>query len=242
MKDSLRLYYDTALQKFSFIPNSNSENVFDACERGLHANLEDNFEQDSFRITMRTISTKAPKRRYVYVDIYINGVLLLPLSLSCRKAYIYYHFGKHEIIFQQWGAGQTKQRTAHTIMQKDENINWSILLSQICRICNNYEVWIVQETEQLTVLLENNKKNKYWDIATFIELVRIYEGLVPGIIPVIHTFVDKYCLNAMKNLIDSTAKHKMKIKDMQHKTKCGDIIWNYIKDYLLVQVPKETGS
>ena len=239
MNDSMKLYYDSESHEFSLTSSNKNEVVCDANQREIDVEIKDDDKGFIFRIRTRTTSKKAPKREYVYVDIYINDVLLLPLSLSCRKAYIHYHFGEYEIIFQQWGAGQTKNRSAHTIMQKDENINWYILLSQICDICNNYESWIVQEIERLIVLLETNNRNKFWDISTFIELTRRYEGIVPSIIPVIHNFVDKYCLDSMKKIVDFIADHKMQVTDIQHKKKCGDIIWNYIKDYILVQVPKE---
>lgn len=239
MNDSMKLYYGNESHEFSLVPSNKNEVVYDANQGGKDIKIKDG-DNHVFRVRIRTTSTKAPKREYVYVDIYINNVLLLPLSLSCRKADTRYPFREFDIIFQQWGAGQTKNRSAHTIMQKDEEISWDVLLSQICEICNNYESWIIHEVNQLIVLLETNNENKFWDISTFIELTRRYEDIVPSIIPVIHKFVDKYCFEAMKKIVDFTAEHKMQNKDIQHKIKCGDIIWNYIKDYILVQVPKET--
>lgn len=232
MNDSMKLYYGNESHEFSLVPSNKNEVVYDANQGGKDIKIKDG-DNHVFRVRIRTTSTKAPKREYVYVDIYINDVLLLPLSMSCRKADIRYHFGEHEVVFQQWGAGQTKNRSAHTIMQKDRDVKWDALLSKICYICNNYERWIVQEMEQLIVLLETNHKNKFWDISRFIEMARCYEVLAPSVIPVIHNFVDKYSFSAMKNIIDFISDHEIQITDMQDKIKCGDIIWNYIKDYTL---------
>lgn len=232
MDDNMKLYFDMDSHVFSLMPINSNKVVFDTNQGEIDVKLVGH-RGDVFRIRIRRIGTKAPKKEYVYADIIINDVPLLPLSLACRKAYIHYHFGEHEITFQQWGAGQTKNRSAHTIMQKDRDVKWHALLSKICYICNNYERWIVQEMEQLIVLLETNHKNKFWDISRFIEMARCYEVLAPSVIPVIHNFVDKYSFSAMKNIIDFISDHEMQITDMQDKIKCGDIIWNYIKDYTL---------
>lgn len=239
MKDNLKLYYDATLHAFSTSQSNTNHVVFEANQKEDPANVKGNIECDYFRIRMHTTCTIAPQKEYLYVDIYINDILLIPLSLSCRKADINYHFKEHEITFQQWGAGNNANQQAHTIMLRDKELDWSILLSKICQICNNYESWITQEIKQLIVSLETHSRTKFWDIATFIELARRYDVIVPEIIPVYRDFVDKYCYQAINELASYIERQHLENKhwesiDRNNKAIYGDILWKYIKDYILL--------
>ena len=89
-------------------------------------------------------------------------------------------------------------------------------------------IGIKQETKQLIASLETHNRTKFWNIATFIELARRYDVIVPEIIPIYRKFVDEYCFVAMSELIKHIESNRLNGK---RKAVYGDIIWNYIKDY-----------
>ena len=169
--------------------------------------------------------------QWLWVDISILGNLLLPISMSCRKADTRYHFSEHEIAFQQYGSGHNRGKSPHTYMQTSKDcIDWDKAFNKIVNICNNYSDWITQETKQLITSLETYNRTKFWDIATFIELARRYDVIVPEIIPIYRRFVDDYCFIAMSELIKHIESNKSNGK---RRAMCGDIIWNYIKDFCI---------
>ena len=102
--------------------------------------------------------------------------------------------------------------------------------NKIVNICNHYRDWLTQETKQLIASLETHKRTKFWDIATFIELARRYDVIVPEIIPVYRRFVDEYCFAAMSELIKHIETNRLNGK---RKAMYGDVIWSYIKDYCI---------
>lgn len=229
----MKLYYNEELQKFSLTSAENYVEVFETHHKEKVENGKNEIKYGCFRIIIQTnFYPQSPEREYIYVDIFINEVLFLPLSLACRKADVHYHFSKHQIAFKQWGAGQNIGRDPHTIMQIRDKIDWSNILNGICEICNDYKEWILREILQLKNDLAIHKMTEYWDVSTFIELVRTYEHIIPESTSIFCDFIDDNCKRSMIKIIESIDSNDSN-PNKEFKKKSGDIIWNYIKDYHL---------
>ena len=120
-----------------------------------------------------------------------------------------------------------------TILQRGGDINWENLLCEICKICNDYKGWIIKETKLLISSLSEHKKTNLRDIATLLELTRVYESIVPEIIPIYREYVDLHCIKVMKDVIDYIEKGNLDNLNKKAKKEQGDIIWTYIKDFKL---------
>lgn len=230
----MKLYFDSATNTFSSTQKDSFDEVFESFDCKRHEKKPVEKTLGIFTIKMRRDNWDFAHEGFVqwlWVDISVHGNLLLPISMSCRKAETQYYFSEHEIAFQQYGPGHNSGKPSHTYMQTSKDcIDWNEALNTIVKICNNYNDWIIHETERLLSSLVIHKKNTFKDIATLLSMVRRYEGIVPNIIPVYRKFVDENCFVAMSELI----KH-IENKGLNGKRKAmyGDIIWNYIKDYCI---------
>lgn len=234
----MNLYYDNATNKFTVKETATCEKVFETYKReeriGYSNGSNPSIKKGNIEIMIRTnFYPKSPKYEYIGARIIVNGVLLLPLSMACRKAYTQYRFNKHEIAFIQYGAGNNAGKEPMTVFESGDDINWGKVLIEICNICNDYKGWIIKETKLLLSSLSMHSKTNFWNISTLLKLVRIYESIVPEIIPIYREFVDLYCLNAMKDVIDYIAKGNLDDLNKKTKKEHGDVIWTYIKDFYL---------
>lgn len=119
------LYFNEDTKVFSKNPDESSAKIFETWQRDERLFRKEEFEYGPFRINIcANFNPSYHKSEYIYVDIYVNGVLLLPLSIACRKADVLYHFGEREITFQQWGSGNNAGKSPHTLMQTMDDINW----------------------------------------------------------------------------------------------------------------------
>ncbi len=232
----MKLYFNYKTNTFSTTPEEFYNEVFKPFECKGH-------EKELIEISLGIFKVKICREnrhfaregaiQWLWIDIYVHDVILLPLSMSCRKAAVHYHFSEHEIAFVQYGIGHNKGKSPHTFMQAKDNIDWDEALNSIVNICNNYEEWIVNESKGLLSSLIAHEKNKFEDIATLIDLTRRYELIAPNIIPVYREFVDKYCFQAMTKLLNHIKGNQFNDINRKHTTTYGDIIWKYIKDYYL---------
>lgn len=234
----MNLYYDNAKQSFTLHKTKTCETVFETYEReeriGWSKGVNPPIKKGNVEIIIGTnFYPSSPKREYIGVRITVNGVLLLPLSMTCRKASKNYHFSKRQIAFLQYGPGNNDGREPMTIMKRGDEISWESVLYEICEICNNYQRWIIKETQLLIATLSEHTKARFWNISTLLELVRTYESIVPDIIPVYREYVDSYCFEAMTNILDCIKQQQKDNLNKSAKRKQGDIIWEYIKDYYL---------
>lgn len=230
----MTLYFDGITNTFSTTPKESYIEVFESFDCKKHEKKTTEKTLGMFTVSMRRDNWLFAHEGFVqwlWVDISVLGNLLLPISMSCRKADTRYHFSEHEIAFQQYGPGHNRGKSPHTYMQTSKDyIDWDKAFNNIVNICNNYSEWITQETKQLIASLETYNRTKFWDIATFIELARRYDVIVPEIIPVYRSFVDEYCFVSMSELIKHIESNRLNRK---RKAIYGDIIWNYIKDYCI---------
>ncbi len=232
MNESAILYYDKNNGLFSLTPSDNTIEAFKAHTKEGWKDGVDEIKLGDFKIVFHTnFYPKAPKREYIYVDIYVKEILLLPLSIACRKAAVLYHFSERQIAFVQ--CGTFKNTTPHTFVQREDSISWLKTFERICEICNNYRHWMLQETNLLISNLEAHSRTKFWDVAYFIDITRRYEIIIPEIVPAIIKFVDKLCFESMEALIDNLKGRNIVDSDKRLKAFCGDMIWRYIRDYKL---------
>ena len=232
----MKLYFNYKTNTFSITPKESYVEVFEPFDCKKH-------KKRPFEKTLGIFTIKIHRDnwsfnnegnvQWLWIDISVQGVLLLPISISCRKADSHYHFSEHEITFIQYGAGHNAGKSPHTYMQARDHIDWDEALNSIVNICDNYEDWIANETKDLLSSLISYEKNKFWDIATLLDLVQRYDFIAPNIIPVYREFVDKYCFQTMTELLKYIESKQMEEINRNHKRACGDIIWKYIKDYHL---------
>ena len=237
-QQTMNLYYDNAKKEFTVRETATSEIVFETYEKdnriGWSKGSNPVIKKGNIEVIIQTnFYPKSPKREYIYANILVNGILLLPLSMACRKAVVQYHFSKHSIAFLQYGAGNNEKMVPKTIFKRGDDINWEDLLCEICKICNDYKGWIIKETKSLISSLSEHKKTDLRDIATLLELIRVYESIVPEIIPIYRKYVDLHCIKTMKGLLDYIEKGNLDNLNKKAKKEQGDTIWTYIKDFKL---------
>lgn len=232
----MKLYFNHKTNTFSTTPKESYVEVFEPFECKRHEKEPVEISLGIFKVIICRDNwhfTNEGPVQWLWIDIYVQGVLLLPISNSCRKTAVHYHFSESQIAFLQYGHGHNKGKSPHTYMQARDHIDWDEALNSIVYICNNYEDWIVHETKELQTSLIAHEKNNFLDIATLIDLARRYECIAPSIIPVYREFVDKYCFQAMNELLKYVENNQLDDINKNRKTICGDTIWNYIKDYHL---------
>ena len=77
------LYYDKQAQKFSMKKTESNEAVFETSNTIGWTNGHDQFSCDIFRFQIHTnFYPQAPHQEYILIDIFINDILLLPISLA----------------------------------------------------------------------------------------------------------------------------------------------------------------
>ena len=232
------LYYNTIDERFTLRKTDACEPVFETYEKkeriGWSNGVNPPIKKGNVEILIGTnFYPSSSKRECIRVKITVNGVLLLPLSMACRKACKNYHFSKHQIAFLQYGPGNNAGKEPVTIMKRGKGINWESVLYEICEVCNNYQQWIIKETKLLIATLSEHTRANFWNISTLLELVRTYESIVPDIIPIYRQYVDQHCFEAIKNLLEFIEIKQMDKLNKRCKRKDGDVIWTYIKDFYL---------
>ena len=241
MKDNVnsnsKLYYNESMNIFSTAYNESYGLLFEPFDCKRHERKPVKIKIGIYTLEIGRDNWEFAREgpiQWLWIDIYVQDVLLLPISKSCRKADKLYHFSEHEIAFLQYGAGHNGGKHPHTYMQARKNVDWKEALDTLVDICNNYNDWILQETEKLIYLLRTYKKDYFVDIATLLYMIRKYDKIVPDIIPVYRKFVDKYCFQAMSDLVKRIENAQSNDVIKKNNANYGDIIWTYIKDYYLL--------
>lgn len=230
------LCYNPNTQLFSLSDNGENEIIFEAYTKeerlGKIKGVNPPIEIGHFKIDIKTnFYPKAKEHEFIVINVFVDGVKLLPLSMAIRKAYVNYYIGKHNISFQQFGSGKNNGKEPATIVLLKDKADWNTALQTLCDICNNYAEWIETEMRHLISSMISHKKTGLCEVSEFIELVRVYDKIVPSIIPVYRQFIDSRCVEAMKDLLDYIASHKMREIDCNEKIRHGNALWQYIKDY-----------
>ena len=242
MEEIVKLYYDSNEEKFSLVPTETNKVVFESHNRiGWKFGKTPPIKCGIYEIQiMSNIYPKFPHREYLCVDVFVNGILLLPISKACRLRSTQYALGQHEIAFTQFGSGNNADKSPHTIVQLNP-LDWLDLLVETRNICNNYQEWLLNEVRELIKCVERNQLNNDVYITELISIVRTYDEIVPDIILVYRQFIDKHCIDSfaklslwLSNVLPGLTDEQKK-RSFRFRLKEGDVIWKYIKDYKLVR-------
>lgn len=240
MEETIKLYYDSREEKFSLMPTDTNKVVFESHNRiGWVAGRTLPIKCGLFEIQISSnIYPMFPHREYLCVDVYVKGVLLLPISKACRLRCSQYALGQHEIAFTQFGSGNNADKSPHTVVQLNP-LDWLKLLVDTRNICNNYQEWLLKEAKDLINSVDRNRLNNEVYITELISIVRNYDELVPEIIPVYRQFIDKRCIDCftkmaywLSDVLPNLTEDEKK-KQKRFRLKEGDVLWKYIKDYRL---------
>lgn len=237
------LYFDTYTQKFCVESNSNaklicSDIVENTRKAGKNApsiicgDGKIELQIDAY------FDSNNEQRSYIRAKVFIDGVLMLPISRyfnSQRRNPV--NNPIHNInYYTHW-----YHPGPYTIVQHPlccDNNGDNDVFPAICEICNNATTWIQDETQRLATsyfLYSKHNKNHLenpFRLAGSITLARLYEKVID-----IHDFCgfafDDDCLNVMHYLFDTILQEQNKSKASQHRIELYDVIWNYVKDYIV---------
>ena len=235
-----RLYYDSVLKNFSTAPTDNSIEVFKTHHREGLANGHDEIMCDLFKVVIQTnFYPKSPQRQYIIADIYINDVLLLPLSFAYRPNVKWWMYDLRENIYfteykRHCGKVDIYPKGPSTFVLLKDEINWAKLLSEICDICNHYKEWLSNEVELLVNSAMTLPQINWRTCSMLISMIRAYDKIAPDIIPLYHPVMDDMVLDAMTEFWENTKRRKVSNIEIKHLIEEGDLIWQYIKDYKLI--------
>ena len=124
----MKLYFDYITNTFSTTQKESFIEVFESFDGKRHEKKTIEKTLGVFTVKMRRDNWLFAREGFVqwlWIDISIQGNLLLPISMSCRKADTRYLFSEHEIAFQQYGSGHRRGQSPHTYMQTSKKcIDW----------------------------------------------------------------------------------------------------------------------
>ncbi|MBO4611754.1 MAG: hypothetical protein J5671_01130 [Bacteroidaceae bacterium] len=234
-----RLYYDTVSKVFSIDSTHNSVELFKAHYRENLKCGRNEFIQDQYRVIIQTnFYPKALQRQYIYVNIYINDILILPLSLAYRPNVRWWCYNLIEnIYFSEYkthsGNVSIYPKEPSTIVKQGDNINWEEILLIVCEICNNYKEWISNEVSSFVDKVEKLSHLDWRICSMAISMIRIYDELVPEIIPMYQPLLDCKVLDAMNAFWKYVKQDKASNTEMKQLMEKGEVIWHYIQNYKL---------
>ena len=210
------LFYDENSHQFSTKKTSTNECVFlsyDGSEKehigwGKKYN-ETTITKGNIKIIIQTnFWPERVKRELFYANIFINDILILPIS---------------HCIYKQGSVSVPN----HTVEMTHENFDWDVFLEKVCDISNHIETWLIHELE---LLLSNLPKDNSFltEQVTILKLIRKYDSLNDY-------YVEKYRLHfdCLLFNIDNVKPYMESIlsNGLQSSKDTFDTIWSYIKDY-----------
>ena len=242
MEKTVKLYYDSKAEKFSLVSNETNTVVFESHNRiGWAAGSNPAIKRGEFEIQIHSNINPDSFWEFTFVDLYVKGKLLLPISKSYNVRKTIAFLGVSEIAKAQFWPATNFRVSPHTIVQLGSP-DWYGLLSQLCDICNNYHKWMLNEMERLIEWLEQNELQACLNatrLTTVLSIVRTYDEIVPEAIVVYRRLLDNYCISNFcdlfqwfsENMPDILENHKQ--ESIRNKVQEGNALWGYLKDYLL---------
>lgn len=240
------LYYDKQAQKFSMKKTESNEAVFETSNIIGWTNGHDQFSCDIFRFQIHTnFYPQAPHQEYILIDIFINDILLLPISLAYDNG----KFNKDRISLLQYGIDHyrlypNRIRSPHTIVLynhkkdwlPDYDDAWTDAFYEVCSICNNKD-WMFEQTQKLLEKLgEHRLEKKPHYLRILLELTNNWYKACPKVVKVLQPILDKFCYERMSLLINKVQNHNDPLNaniNISELVKSGDFYWNHIKSHAL---------
>lgn len=210
------LFYDENSHQFSTKKTSTNECVFlsyDGSETEHigwgKKNNETTIIKGNVKIIIRTnFWPERVKREFFYANIYINDILIRPISHCSYKQ------GNVSV-------------PNHTVEMTHENFDWDVFLKEVCNICNHIDAWLIHELESLLANLPND--NSYLaEQVKILKLLRNYDSLNDFYVEKYRPHFDFLLFN-----MDNVRPYLESIlsNGLQSSKDTFDTIWNYIKDY-----------
>ena len=214
----MNLYYDTKTQKFGTEKSESSECVFETYDKydtsriGWKKGINPPIKKGNLKLVIATnFWPENVSCEFFHANIYINDVLLLPLS----KCYS--------------GSGSASTTPKNTIAKNHDNFEWTSFLSEVCEICNHTDAWLNDELEKLLVKLSHESSNFEKQISV-LKTIRLFDGFNPYYEKKYRTHFDSLLFDA-NNVCPEL--EKVFNENNENSIDIFDTIWNYIKDYKL---------
>ena len=245
MNDSIKLYYDSNSQEFSITPSENCVIVYESHHKLGWFDEKEEITQGHFRIVIRTnFYPNAPEREYLSACIYVNELLLLPISLAWRKTNTYHTDIVKDIFIEEWGNNlgviscypQTPCTIVHLRKRmKNLELDWSDFLLSICNICNDYQKWITNEAIQLIKKMKDSKNIHWGRLSSVVSLLREYDDLVPNIKESYRPFLDNRVVGGLNRICDDLLilQNDKKTIQKEFSKQKANVLWKYANDYLM---------
>jgi hypothetical protein len=210
------LFYDENSHQFSTKKTSTNECVFlsyDGSEKEHigwgKKNNETTIIKGNVKIIIRTnFWPERVKREFFYANIYINDILIRPISHCSYKQ------GNVSV-------------PNYTVEMTHENFDWDVFLKEVCNICNHIDAWLIHELESLLANLPND--NSYLvEQVKILKLLRNYDSLNDFYVEKYRPHFDFLLFN-----MDNVRPYLESIlsNGLQSSKDTFDTIWSYIKDY-----------
>lgn len=210
------LFYDENSHQFSTQKTSTNECVFlsyDGSEKEHKGWKKDPNEttiaKGNIKIIIQTnFWPEKVKREFFYANIYINDILIRPISHCSYKQ------GNVSV-------------PNHTVEMTHENFDWDVFLKEVCNICNHSDAWLIHELE---ILLSNLPKDNTFltEQVTILKLIRNYDSSSRFFIEKYRQHFDSLLFNIdyVKPYLESILSNGLQSTKITFNT-----IWNYINDY-----------
>ena len=239
----MKLYYNKETKQFSLKETATSESVYETHQRIGEASGVDEFSCDFFRFQIHTnFYPKASHREYIWINVFVHDVLLLPISFAYDNS----KFAKRLISRKQYGFGNDRFykvgiRSPHTVVLCNLNQSWgtdyeyiwTMALAEARDICNNYQNWMLQETQKLISNIELiGPVQKPYYLSVLLELIDGWYKACPQINTLCQPVLNDYCFGKMSSLIlqiKELDKSSTSQDRIQNFVRNGDLYWNYIK-------------
>lgn len=237
------LFYDKQTKQFSLKETGSNEVVFDTHNRIGRTAGKDEFTCDIFRLEIRTnFYPKTRHQEYIWINVYVHNVLLLPISLAAdngrldKKFISKAQYGKDN--YRLYGGGYLLPHTV-VISNRDQswdsdyNRVWIDALAEVRDICNNYQTWMLRETQKLISNMGTFGMEKSpFHLQTLLELTENWSLACPETARFFYPLLGNYCFDEMSSLIQHIKElyNSSSPQDqIQNLMKNGDSYWSYIK-------------
>lgn len=207
----MKLFYDSKTLQFCLNETETTECVFETynSERtGWKKGKNPEIKKGNVKLKIATnFWPDNVSCEYFFADIYLNDILLLPLS-SCYD---------NEKYLPQY----------HTIYMRHDDFDWTSLMESVCQISNHSDAWINNECERLLIKLPIDSTNIEEQLKV-LKTIRLYDSFNPFFQEKYRSHFDKLLFenDNIKILLD-----KALAENNDASLELFDLAWNYMKDY-----------
>lgn len=220
------LYYNYDKGCFSLNNEDNSKLVFETHEREGWNN-RDVIEEGRFKLVISTnFYPKSPENEYLMANIYVDGIQLLPVSISARITKSSIGLGLHGISFNQYGPGKNRGKNPCTYFSRE--LDWNKLLCNICKVSEQPEEWQKKEFQSLLTIL-NQQKGFEGSPVLLGKLIDLFSPYEKMLVSFLYPLIRSNAIIAMHDLLERIEAEGESSMVSSNMLKYGDLIWKCIK-------------